>query len=413
MTTPGSTQPFDVESIRAQFPALDQQVHGKPLVYLDNAATTQKPQVVIDTIREFYERDNANIHRGVHTLSARASERFESARTRIARSLNAQNEREIVFVRGVTEAINLLAHSLSDDWQAGDEVILSELEHHANIVPWLMLGQRKGIVIRTIPVNDRGELELDALPGLITEKTRLIAVNHVSNALGTVNPVARIVETGREHGIPVLVDGAQGLPHGPVDVQALGCDFYACSSHKVFGPSGVGALYARGDWLDRLPPFLGGGDMIEEVRFDGVRFAPPPSKFEAGTPNIEGAIGFGAALEWVEGLDWLAIERHEAALLERMTEGLTEIPGLRIVGQAAHKVPVVSFLIDGAHPHDIGTLLDSMGIAVRTGHHCAMPLMQCCGAPAGTARASAAFYNTLDEIDQFVAAVARVRDMLV
>ena len=413
MTDDGRTQPFEVESIRAQFPALDQQVHGKPLVYLDNASTTQKPQVVIDTIREFYERDNANIHRGVHTLSARASERFENARARIARSLNAESEREIVFVRGVTEAINLLAHSLSVDWQAGDEVILSELEHHANIVPWLMLGKRRGIVIRTIPVNDRGDLELDALPGLITDKTRLIAVNHVSNALGTVNPVARIAATAQAHDIPVLVDGAQGLPHGPVDVQALGCDFYACSSHKVFGPSGVGALYARGAWLDRLPPFLGGGDMIEEVRFDGVRFAPPPSKFEAGTPNIEGAIGFGAALEWADGLDWLAIERHEAALLQRMTEGLTEIPGLRIVGRAAHKVPVVSFLIDGAHPHDIGTLLDSMGIAVRTGHHCAMPLMQCLEAPAGTARASAAFYNTLDEIDQFVAAVARVRDMLV
>ncbi|WP_322520433.1 cysteine desulfurase [Guyparkeria halophila] len=413
MADDGRTQPFSVDAIRAQFPALDQEVHGKPLVYLDNAATTQKPRVVIDTIREFYEQDNANIHRGVHTLSARASERFENARTRIARSLNAEHEREIVFVRGVTEAINLLAHSLSDDWRAGDEVILSELEHHANIVPWLMLGQRKGIVIRTIPVNEQGELKIDALPDLITDRTRLVAVNHVSNALGTINPVARIVEIAHGHDVPVLVDGAQGLPHGPVDVQALGCDFYACSSHKVFGPSGVGALYARGDWFDRLPPFMGGGDMIEEVRFDGVRFAPPPSKFEAGTPNIEGAIGFGAALEWADGLDWLAIERHEAALLERMSSGLSDIPGLRIVGQAAHKVPVVSFLIDGAHPHDIGTLLDSMGIAVRTGHHCAMPLMHCFDAPAGTARASAAFYNTLDEIDQFVAAVTRVRDMLV
>ena len=369
--------------------------------------------MVIDAIRTFYERDNANVHRGVHALSARASERFENARARIARSLNADNEREIVFVRGVTEAINLLAHSLSADWQAGDEVILTELEHHANIVPWLMLGERMGLTIRTVPITDRGELKIDALPGLINDRTRLVAINHVSNALGTINPVDRVVAIARDRSVPVLVDGAQGLPHGPVDVQALGCDFYACSSHKVFGPSGVGALYARGDWLDRLPPFMGGGDMIEEVRFDGVRFAPPPSKFEAGTPNIEGAIGFAAALEWMDGLDWLAIERHEAALLERMTTGLAEIPGLRIIGQAAHKVPVVSFLIDGAHPHDIGTLLDSMGIAVRTGHHCAMPLMQCVGAPAGTVRASAAFYNTLDEIDQFVAAVARVRDMLV
>ncbi len=404
---------FSPEAVRAQFPALDQDVHGKPLVYLDNAATTQKPRIVIDTIREFYERDNANIHRGVHTLSARASERFEGARERIARSLNAASEREIVFVRGVTEAINLLAHSLSADWSAGDEVIVSELEHHANIVPWLMLKERKGIEIRVIPANDQGELEIDALPGLISDRTRLVAVNHVSNALGTVNPVARISEIAQERDVPLLVDGAQGLPHGPVDVQALGCDFYACSSHKVFGPSGVGALYARGDWFERLPPFLGGGDMIEEVRFDGIRFAPPPSKFEAGTPNIEGAIGFAAALDWVDSLDWLAIERHEQALLGRMTDGLSGIDGLSIVGQTRHKVPVVSFLIEGAHPHDIGTLLDSMGIAVRTGHHCAMPLMQRFGALTGTARASAAFYNTNDDIDRFVDAVKRVRDMLV
>ena len=404
---------FSPEAIRAQFPALDQEVHGKPLVYLDNAATTQKPRVVIDTIREFYERDNANIHRGVHTLSARASERFEGARERIARSLNAGSEREIVFVRGVTEAINLLAHSLSADWSAGDEVIVSTLEHHANIVPWLMLKERKGIEIKVIPADDQGDLQIDALPDLISERTRLVAVNHVSNALGTVNPVARIAEITRERGVPLLVDGAQGLPHGPVDVQALGCDFYACSSHKVFGPTGVGALYARGDWFERLPPFLGGGDMIEEVRFDGIRFAPPPSKFEAGTPNIEGAIGFAAALDWADSLDWLAIERHEQALLERMTEGLSGIPGLAIVGQARHKVPVVSFLVEGAHPHDIGTLLDSMGIAVRTGHHCAMPLMQRFNALTGTARASAAFYNTFDDIDRFVDAVKRVRDMLV
>lgn len=404
---------FSVEAIREQFPVLHQQVHGKPLIYLDNAATTQKPRVVIDTIREFYETDNANIHRGVHTLSARASERFEAARSQVARSLNAANEREIVFVRGVTEAINLLAHSLSHDWQAGDEIILSELEHHANIVPWLMLKERKGIEIKVIPATKSGELEIDALPGLLSERTRLVAVNHVSNALGTVNPVARIAAIAQERGVPVLVDGAQGLPHGPVDVEALGCDFYACSSHKVFGPSGVGALYARGDWLERMPPFMGGGDMIEEVRFDGIRYAPPPSKFEAGTPNIEGAIGFAAALAWTNSLDWLAVERHEATLLARMTDGLASIPDLRIVGTAAHKVPVVSFLIDGAHPHDIGTLLDSMGIAIRTGHHCAMPLMQRFSALAGTARASAAFYNTTDEIDQFVAAVARVRDMLV
>jgi cysteine desulfurase/selenocysteine lyase len=404
---------FSPEAIRAQFPALDQRVHGKPLVYLDNAATTQKPQVVIDTIRAFYERDYANIHRGVHTLSARATERFEGARARVARSLNAACEREIVFVRGTTEAINLLAHSLSTDWSAGDEVIVSELEHHANIVPWLMLKERKGIEIKVIPATDQGELEVDALPDLITDKTRLIAINHVSNALGTINPVARIGEIARARGVPLLVDGAQGLPHGPVDVQALDCDFYACSSHKVFGPSGVGALYARGDWFERLPPFLGGGDMIEEVRFDGVRFASPPSKFEAGTPNIEGAVGFVAALAWIDELDWLAVERHEQALLARMTDGLSAIEGLHIVGRARHKVPVVSFLIEGAHPHDIGTLLDSMGIAVRTGHHCAMPLMQRLKAPAGTARASAALYNTFDDIDRFVDATRRVRDMLV
>lgn len=403
---------LDIAAIRAQFPVLAQEVHNNPLIYLDNAATTQKPEHVIEAISRFYRVDNANIHRGVHTLSARASQLFEQARATVATTINARSEREVVFVRGVTEAINLLAHSLSSRWQPGDEVIVTELEHHANLVPWLMQKERLGLVVRFIPVNAQGDLDLSALPGLISDRTRLIAVNHVSNALGTINPIEKITRLAREYDVPVLVDGAQGLPHMPVDVQKLDCDFYTLSSHKVFGPSGVGALYAKGDWLEKLPPFLGGGDMIEQVSKEGVRFAPPPAKFEAGTPNIEGAIGFAAALKWTETLDWSAVAQHEQNLLNTMTEGLQALDGVQIHGQAARKVPVVSFTIAGAHPHDIGTLLDSMGIAVRTGHHCTMPLMSQWNLPAGTARASAAFYNTEDEIEQFIHGVTRVRDML-
>lgn len=406
-----SRSTFDVDALRAQFPILSQQVNGKPLVYLDNAATTQKPQCVIDEVARFYREDNANVHRGVHALSARASRLFDGVRQKLQRSLNAGSSDEIVYTHGTTEAINLVVNSFGSTLKTGDEIIISGLEHHANIVPWMMLRDRIGISIKIIPVNELGEIEVDALPGLITERTRLIGVNHVSNALGTINPVAEICRIAREHGIPSLVDGAQGLPHMRVDVQAIGCDFYTMSGHKAFGPSGVGALYARRPWLEKLPPFLGGGDMIESVSFDEVRFAPPPSKFETGTPNIEGTIGMGTALDWLDGLDWPAIEVHEQALLARATDALTSIPGLRPIGTARNKAPVLSFVIDGIHPHDLGTLLDAQGIAVRTGHHCAMPILKQFGVP-GTVRASFSFYNTLDEVDALAAAVERAKDLL-
>ncbi len=403
---------FDVAVIRAAFPALQQTVNGKPLVYLDNAATTQKPLVVIEAVNQFYRHDNANIHRGVHTLSARATDQYEAAREQVRSSLNAAVVEEIVFVRGVTEAINLVAASFGQRLNAGDEILISALEHHANIVPWHLLRERIGIVLNVIPVTDIGELDLSALPALISPRTQLIAVNHVSNALGTINPVWEICQIAQAHGVPVLVDGAQGLPHGVVDVQSIGCDFYAMSGHKVFGPSGVGALYARRPWLDVLPPYQGGGDMIETVSFDAVRYAPAPAKFEAGTPNIEGAIGLKAALAWHAALDWQAIAAHEAQLLATATTGLRDIPGLRIIGEAANKVPVVSFVIDGTHPHDIGTLLDAQGIAVRTGQHCAMPVLKQLGAVSGTVRASFAFYNTLDDVAALIRAVHRAHALL-
>lgn len=403
---------FDVEALRAQFPALAQSVHGKPLVYLDNAATTQKPECVIDAVTAFYRHDNANIHRGVHHLSARATEQYEAARERIRHTLNAAATEEIVFVRGTTEAINLVAASLGQTLKAGDEIIISALEHHANIVPWHLLRTRIGLVLKVIPATMAGELDISTLPDLITDRTRLIAVNHVSNALGTINPVAEMAAIARAHGVPILIDGAQGLPHGPVDVQAIDCDFYTLSGHKVFAPSGVGALYARRPWLDHLPPYQGGGDMIETVSFDAVTFALAPAKFEAGTPNIEGAVGLKSALDWHAALDWQAISRHEKALLEHATAGLSEIAGLRIIGTTVHKVPVLSFVINDVHPHDIGILLDAQGIAVRTGQHCAMPILRLLGATQGTVRASFAFYNTLDEVDALVRAVHRAQHML-
>lgn len=403
---------LDVEALRAQFPALQQYINGKPLVYLDNAATTQKPLAVIEAVDHFYRHDNANIHRGVHTLSGRATDHYEAARERIRQSLNAGHTDEIVFVRGVTEAINLVATSFGQSLKAGDEIIISALEHHANIVPWHLLRERIGIAIKVIPVTPIGEIDLSALPGLITARTRLIAVNHVSNALGTINPVQEICRIAREHDVPTLIDGAQGLPHGPVDVQAIGCDFYALSGHKAFGPSGVGALYARRPWLDKLPPYHGGGDMIETVTFEAVTYAPPPAKFEAGTPNIEGAIGLGAALTWLAELDHAALAAHEATLLAAATESLSAIPGLRIIGQARHKAPVVSFVLDGIHPHDVGTLLDAQGIAVRTGQHCAMPILQQFGVASGTVRASFCFYNTFDEVEALARAIHRAQTML-
>ena len=402
---------FDPHSVREDFPILHQSIHGRPLVYLDNAATTQKPRAVIDAVRHFYEHDYANIHRGVHALSARATEAFEGARETVQRYLNAAYRDEIIFVRGATEAINLVANSFGQQFEEGDEVVISGLEHHANIVPWYRLQEQRGIRLRILPINDRGEVLIEQLPALLTKRTRLVAVSHVSNALGTINPISEITRIAHEHEVPVLVDGAQGLPHGPVDVQALDVDFYACSGHKAYGPSGIGALYGRRELLAAMPPFMGGGDMIETVSFDTITYAAPPARFEAGTPNIEGAIGFGAALEYLSRFDWRALQAHEKMLCDYATERLLAIPGLRIIGQAENKVAVISFVMDGVHPHDIGTLLDSFGIAIRAGHHCAMPVMQQFNLP-GTARASFAFYNTQEEVDRLIESLIKIRDML-
>jgi cysteine desulfurase / selenocysteine lyase len=404
---------FDVERVRADFPLLAQRVaDGRPLVYLDNAATTQKPRSVIDAISRFYAEDNANIHRGVYDLCERATRLYEGARTRSARFLNAADAREIVFVRGTTEGVNLVAHSFCRPLLGpGDEIVVSAIEHHSNIVPWQLICEERGAVLRVIPMNERGELVLDGLEALLGPRTRIVAVTHVSNALGTVNPVKEIVARAHARGVPVLVDGAQAVSHLRVDVRDIGCDFYTVSGHKVFGPTGIGLLYGRLEHLEAMPPYQGGGDMIRSVSFAGTTFAAPPARFEAGTPNIAGAIGLAAALDYVGALDWDAAMAHEAGLLAHATEALSAIPGLRVIGTAAEKVGVVSFVLDGAHPHDIGTIVDYDGVALRTGHHCAQPVMEYFGI-AATARASFAFYNTHAEVDALAAAVARVREVL-
>jgi cysteine desulfurase/selenocysteine lyase len=404
---------FDVERVRADFPLLRQTVaDGRPLIYLDNAATTQKPRQVIDAMSRFYAEDNANIHRGVYDLCERATRLYEGARIRTARFVNASDDREIVFVRGTTEGVNLVAQTFCRPrLAAGDEVLVSALEHHSNIVPWQLVCEERGARLRVIPMNQRGELVLDGLEALLGPRTRMVAVGHVSNALGTVNPVKEIVARAHARGVPVLVDGAQALPHLLVDVRDLGCDFYAASGHKVFGPTGVGFLYGRLEHLEAMPPYQGGGDMIRSVSFAGTTFAPPPARFEAGTPNIAGAVGLAAALDYVAALDWDAVVAHEAELLAHATQALTAVPGLRIIGTAAEKVGVVSFVMDGAHAHDIGNIVDQDGVAVRTGHHCAQPVMEFFGVPA-TARASFALYNTHTEVDALAASVARVREVL-
>lgn len=404
---------FDVERVRADFPLLQQRVaDGRPLVYLDNAATTQKPRQVIDAISRFYSEDNANIHRGVYDLCERATRLYEGARIRTARFVNAGDDREIVFVRGTTEGVNLVAQSFCKPrLAAGDEVLVSAMEHHSNLVPWQLICGEKGARLRVIPMNERGELVLDGLDALLGPHTRMVAVGHVSNALGTINPVKEIVARAHAKGIPVLVDGAQALPHLRVDVRDLGCDFYAASGHKVFGPTGIGFLYGTLEHLEAMPPYQGGGDMIRSVSFAGTTYAPPPARFEAGTPNIAGAVGMAAALEYVGALDWEAVVAHEAELLAHATQALTAVPGLRIIGTAAEKVGVVSFVLEGAHAHDVGTIVDQDGVAVRTGHHCAQPVMEFFGIPA-TARASFAFYNTHAEVDALASAVARVRQVL-
>lgn len=412
MNAPQRVTAWDVEAVRADFPILAQTVHGKPLAYLDNAATTQKPNAVIDAITHFYRHDNANIHRGVHALAERATIAYEAAREAARRFLNARSANEIVFVRGTTEAINLVATSFGARFQPGDEVIVTAMEHHANIVPWQLVQARTGIVLKVIPMDESGALLTEQLAALITPRTRLLAVTHVSNALGTINPVSELIAIAHQHGVPVLVDGAQAVPHMPVDVQALDADFYCFSGHKLFGPTGIGVLYGKAELLESMPPYQGGGDMIRTVSFEKSTFAPPPQRFEAGTPNIAGAIGLKAAIEYLEGLDRLAALRYEQELLTYATERLQTVPGLKIVGTAPEKAAVVSFTIDGVHPHDLGTIVDRYGVAIRVGHHCAMPVMTFFGVPA-TARASFAFYNTFAEIDQLTDALHRARDLLV
>jgi cysteine desulfurase/selenocysteine lyase len=403
--------PWDVERIRKDFPILDQTVHGKPLVYLDNAATSQKPRAVIDAIEDYYTSDNANVHRGVHLLSERATAAYEGARARIRRFLNAAHLHEIVFVRGATEGINLVAQTYGRRAVGpGDEVVITTLEHHSNIVPWQMLCEEKRATLRVVPIDDAGEVDVPAYERLLGERTRLVAIAHVSNALGTIVPVKAMIEAAHRRGIPVLLDGAQAVPHLAVDVQALDCEFYTFSGHKIYGPTGIGVLYGKTALLERMPPYQGGGDMIKSVSFEKTTYNDLPYKFEAGTPYIAGAIGLGAALEYLEGLGLDRVAAYEQELLAHATERLSAIPGLRLVGTAREKAAVLSFVIDGVHAHDVGTILDREGIAVRTGHHCAMPVMTRFGL-AATARASLALYNTREEIDALARALEKVREV--
>jgi cysteine desulfurase / selenocysteine lyase len=405
------TAPFDVRRVREDFPILDQKVYGKPLVYLDNAATSQKPRAVIDALTRYYEHDNANIHRGLHALSERATAAYEEARSRLRRFVNAAHDREIVFVRGTTEAINLVAQTYGRAHVgAGDEVLITALEHHSNIVPWQILCAEKGARLRVAPIDDRGDLLLDTLERLLTPKTRIVSLAHVSNALGTINPVRRIVESAHARGIPVLLDGAQAAPHLPIDVRELDCDFYTLSGHKMFGPTGIGVLYGKEALLAAMPPYQGGGDMIASVTFEKTEYNRLPYKFEAGTPHIAGVIGLGAAVDYLTGIDAAGRTAHEDDLLAYATERVGGLPRVRIVGTAREKTSVLSFVMEGAHPHDIGTILDREGVAIRAGHHCAQPLMDRLGVGA-TARASLALYNTREEIDALVEGLRRVLEV--
>jgi cysteine desulfurase/selenocysteine lyase len=400
---------FDVQKIRQDFPVLAQKVHGKPLVYLDNGATSQKPQAVIDTVSRYYRAENSNIHRGVHYLSERATAAYEAAREKIRNFINGARTEEIVFVRGTTEAINLVAQSYGRTFlKSGDEIIISAMEHHSNIVPWQMLCQQIGARLRVIPISHDGELVLDEYRALLNDRTRFVSVTHVSNALGTIVPVKEVIRLAHERAIPVLVDGAQAVPHIRVDVQDLDCDFYAFSGHKLFGPTGIGVLYGRSELLDRMPPYQGGGDMISLVTFEKTHYNVLPYKFEAGTPHIAGVIGLGAAIDYVDRLDWRRLAQHEHDLLSYASEQVGKILGLRIIGTAREKAGVLSFVLEQVHAHDVGTILDQEGVAVRAGHHCAMPVMQRFGVPA-TTRASFAFYNTREEIDLLAAALHKVK----
>jgi cysteine desulfurase / selenocysteine lyase len=402
---------LNVPKVREDFPILKQEVHGKPLVYFDNAATSQKPRSVIEAEKRFYETDNSNIHRGVHELSERATKAYEDARVKVQRFLNAAESREIIFVRGTTEGINLVAQTYGRKHVgAGDEVLITALEHHSNIVPWQMLAEEKGAKLRVAPINDRGEVEIGEFSKLLGPRTKLVAVAHVSNALGTINPVKKMVELAHTQDVPVLVDGAQAAPHRAVDVRELDCDFYTFSSHKVFGPTGVGVLYGKARLLEAMPPYQGGGDMISSVTFEKTIYNVIPHKFEAGTPNIAGVVGLGAAIDYMNSLGLENIAAYEEALLDYATRAVSKIPGVRIIGTAKQKAGVISFVMEGIHPHDVGTVLDQEGIAVRTGHHCAQPVMQRFHVPA-TTRASFAFYNTKEEVDALVSGIHKVREV--
>jgi cysteine desulfurase/selenocysteine lyase len=403
---------LDVEALRRGIPLLAREINGRPLCYLDNAASSQRPQAVIDAISRYYETSHANVHRGVHRLSQEATDLYEGAREKLRRFINARSTREVIFVRGTTEAINLVAQSYARPRLGpGDEILISWLEHHANIVPWQMVCEQTGATLRVVPMTRRGEIDFAAFESLVSARTRLVALSHVSNALGTIVPVERFIRVARRHGIPVLLDGAQAVPHLPVDVQALDCDFYCFSGHKMCGPTGIGVLYGRESLLAAMPPWQGGGDMILAVSFSGTVYNEPPYRFEAGTPHIAGAIGLGVAVDYLEAIGLERIAAAEDDLLAYATQALGAIPGLTIVGTAPEKAAVVSFTLEGIHPHDLGTILDHEGVAIRTGHHCAMPVMEFFGLPA-TARASFAFYNTRAEVDRLVAALHVAREML-
>jgi cysteine desulfurase/selenocysteine lyase len=409
--TPATPAGFDVHRWRQDFPALQQMVHGRPLVYLDNAATSQKPRSVLRALEQFYCEDCANIHRGVHELSERATECYECSRGKIQRFLNAREDAEIVFLRGATEAINLVAQTYGRKFiGADDEIIVSAMEHHSNIVPWQMLCEATGAKLRVIPISDNGELQIDEYEKLLGPRTKLVSIVHISNALGTVNPIRQMIAMAHAHNVPVMVDGAQSTSHARIDVQELDADFFAFSGHKLYGPTGIGVLYGKRKWLDQLPPYQGGGDMISSVSFERTTYNKLPYKFEAGTPNIAGAIGLGAAIDYLNKIGMDSLVAYESDLLDYATRQLSAIPGLRMIGTARERAGAISFLIDDIHPHDIGTILDQQGIAIRAGHHCAQPVMQRFGVPA-TARASFAFYNTREEVDLLVEGIEKVREV--
>ncbi len=402
---------LDLQTIRNDFPILDQEVNGFPLVYLDNAASSQKPIQVIDAVANYYRHDNANVHRGVHKLSQRATDAYEGSRSKVRGFLNAKSDKEIIFVRGATEAINLIAQSfVRPKLNAGDEIVISHMEHHANIVPWQILCEQTGASLKIIPMTTAGELDLSTIDELLNDRTKILAVGHVSNALGTINPIKDLIKKAHAKDIPVLIDGAQAVPHMIVDVQDLECDFYVFSGHKMFAPTGIGALYGKQDLLEAMPPWQGGGDMILSVSFEHTQYNELPYKFEAGTPNIAGAIGMGAAIDYMQGLGIANLAQHEHALLVAATEKVTALDGVQIIGTAKQKASVLSFMIEGVHPHDVGTIFDQQGVAIRTGHHCAQPVMQFFGIPA-TARASFAFYNTMEEVDALVDGIKKVQEL--